>query len=169
MEIFWNIESTKRTLGIGDKQILYIRAKRKCKACGKVLDFDEMQVGHKTAASKGGRATLRNCVCICFRCNKLQGTDNWMTFLKKIGKAEVSDSKDLLKNLNMEKLKFLAKNHNIKVKGRVEEGIFRNHQKSPSKMQYVNALYKIISTNDIKSELKQMPEKKKKKRKSSNL
>ena len=78
-------KDTKRTLGIRDKQILYRNAKGKCEnpACGKKIDFDEMQTGHKNAHSKGGSTTLRNSVCLCYRCNKLQGTDSWATFLRK--------------------------------------------------------------------------------------
>jgi len=79
--------SKKRTLGIRDKQILYRRAKGKCEACDRKIEFDEMHAGHKNAASKGGSATLRNSVCICGRCNKLQGTDNWATFMRKMGKT----------------------------------------------------------------------------------
>ena len=64
---------SRRTLGIRDKQILYRNAKGKCQnpACGRKIEFDEMQVGHKTAWSKGGRTTLKNLVCLCYRCNKL--------------------------------------------------------------------------------------------------
>ena len=80
-------KSSKRTLGIRDKQILYRRAKGRCEACRRKIDFDEMHSGHKNAASKGGSATLRNSVCICARCNKLQGTDSWATFMKKMGKS----------------------------------------------------------------------------------
>src|SRR3989344_7621246 len=81
----------KRTLGIREKQILYHRAKGKCEnpACRKKIEFSEMQTGHKTAASKGGSATLRNSVCLCYKCNKLQGTDNWATFMKKMGKSNI--------------------------------------------------------------------------------
>lgn len=75
----------KRTLGIRDKQILYERAGKKCEACGKKIEFSEMQAGHKKAASKGGKATISNSVCLCYRCNKLQGTDSWATFMKKKG------------------------------------------------------------------------------------
>lgn len=82
-----NNKPKKRSLGIKDKQILYKRAKQKCEACGKKIDFDEMQAGHKKAASKGGNATLANSVCICARCNKLQGTDSWATFMRKMGKT----------------------------------------------------------------------------------
>lgn len=80
-------KNSKRTLGIRDKQILYRRAKGKCEACRRKIDFDEMHAGHKNAASKGGSATLRNSVCICARCNKLQGTDSWATFMRKMGKS----------------------------------------------------------------------------------
>src|SRR3989344_5950902 len=80
-------KSSKRTLGIRDKQILYRRAKEKCEACSRKIAFDEMNSGHKNASSKGGSATLRNSVCVCARCNKLQGTDSWTTFMKKMGKS----------------------------------------------------------------------------------
>src|SRR4030042_4786889 len=88
---------SKRALGIRDKKILYRNANGKCEnpTCGKEIEFDEMQVGHKTAWSRGGNSTLRNCVCLCYRCNKLQGTDSWATFLKKQG---VVDPKTKLKN-----------------------------------------------------------------------
>ena len=82
-----NKKTTKRTLGIRDKQILYNRAKGKCEACEKKIGFDEMHAGHKIAASKGGSATMRNSVCLCARCNKLQGTDSWSTFMRKMGKT----------------------------------------------------------------------------------
>lgn len=82
--------NSKRTLGIRDKQILYRRAKKKCEACDRKIDFDEMHSGHKNAASKGGSATLRNSVCICARCNKLQGTDSWSTFMRKSGKSKTT-------------------------------------------------------------------------------
>jgi hypothetical protein len=80
----------KRTLGIRDRQILYRRAKKKCEACDRRIEFDEMHAGHKNAASKGGSTTLRNSVCICARCNKLQGTDSWATFMKKMGKSKTT-------------------------------------------------------------------------------
>jgi len=85
---YWSTDkSDRRTLGIRDKQILYARAKKHCEnpVCRKKIEYSEMQVGHKTAASKGGKATLRNSVCLCYSCNKLQGTDSWATFLRKQG------------------------------------------------------------------------------------
>jgi ubiquitin C-terminal hydrolase len=166
----WDEEPIKRTLGIRDKQILWERAGHKCQACGKELDFTEMQVGHKTAASKGGRATLRNCVCLCYKCNKLQGTDSWKVFLRKMGKQEDSRTKEILRGLTIKKLRFLAKRFNVKVRGRTEEGLFQDYSIPPSKTQYVNALAKRVSEKDIASALKEMPlTKKKKRRRNSGL
>jgi hypothetical protein len=53
-----------------------------------------MQVGHKTAWSRSRSTTLRNSVCLCYRCNKLQGTDSWAVFMKKQG---VKDQKARMK------------------------------------------------------------------------
>jgi len=170
----FDIKRPKRTLGIRDKQILYRNAGGKCQnpACGRSIDFDEMQVGHKRAASKGGKATFKNCVCLCYRCNKLQGTDTWATFLKKQHvQSDNSQHKAALDDLNMQQLKFLAKKHHIRLKGKVEQLMFETRKIPPSRKQYVNALAKVVSEKDIESELKEMPEKKKRtrKKKSSSL
>jgi len=74
----------KRTLSTRDRQILYRRAKGRCEGCGKKIDYDEMQVGHRRAYSKGGATTLANSACLCYRCNKLQGTDSLTTLKKKL-------------------------------------------------------------------------------------
>lgn len=161
----WDDEPVRRTLGTRDKQILLERAGRICEACGKELDYSEMQVGHKIAASKGGSASLRNSVCLCYRCNKLQGTDSWAVFLKKMGKqSKDSGTKNILKGLSLQKLRFLAKKHNVKVRGRTEEGWFPEYV-PPSKRQFVNALAKQISKNEIEASLKEIPQSSKKKRK----
>jgi len=87
---FWGPDKPiKRTLGIREKQILYYRAKERCECCRKKIDFSEMRSGHKNAAAKGGSATLRNSVCICARCNTLQGTDSWATFMRKMDKSNI--------------------------------------------------------------------------------
>lgn len=88
INLYGNDRPTKRTLGIRDKKILYNRAKKRCEGCGKKIDFDEMQAGHKNPASKGGSATLKNSVCICWKCNNNQGTDTWAVFMRKMGKSE---------------------------------------------------------------------------------
>ncbi len=97
--IFGNQQSrsSKRTLGIRDRQILFERAKHKCEACKKKIDYSEMQVGHKKAYSKGGATTMANSVCLCYKCNKLQGTDSFDTLIKKLngeyGKKNKNPSK----------------------------------------------------------------------------
>ena len=76
-----------RSLSERDRKILYEKADGKCQVDGKKIEYAEMQVGHKKAASKGGLATLSNSVCLCYKHNNLQGTDSWSVFLKKIGKT----------------------------------------------------------------------------------
>lgn len=162
----------KRTLGIRDKQILYRNANKCCEnpACRKQIDFDEMQVGHKNAWSRGGSTTLKNSVCLCYRCNKLQGTDNWSTFLKK---QHVVDNKTEMKQklsyLSIGKLKILAKKHNISVKGKVDDDIFfGSTEQKPSKKQYISKLSVIVSDSEINSVPEKTRKIKKRKRKQSD-
>ena len=172
--IFDDDTSSKRTLGIRDKLILYRNAEKKCQNCGNPLEFDEMQVGHKKAASKGGMATLKNCVCLCYGCNHRQGTDDWNKFQQKQGKTIQEDNTKKMKNrlekLGLRELKFLAQKHNIRVKRKIEEGFFETTQKAPSKIQYIKKLAKSISEEEINSVLKEIPpppQKKRIRRKSS--
>ncbi|MCJ7767589.1 HNH endonuclease [Candidatus Bathyarchaeota archaeon] len=157
---------SKRTLGIRDKQILYRTAKGRCQnpACNKKIDFDEMQVGHKTAWSRGGSTTLRNSVCLCYRCNKLQGTDSWAVFMKKQG---IEDPKTKLKrsleNLTLQQLKLLAAKRQVKVTGYVEETLFSSRRIAPTKRQYVNKLSGIVTDSDLRSVSKKPPKTPKKK------
>lgn len=148
----------KRTLGIRDKQILYRNAKKKCEnpACGKKIDYDEMQVGHKTAYSKGGATTLKNSAALCYRCNKLQGTDSWATFLKKQNvvdpvKAKKETVKQKLQVLSVAQLKSLASKHGVRVQGRIEEDFFETRRIAPTKSQYVTKLSAKIKTTDLRS------------------
>lgn len=78
-------KALKRSLSSRDKQILYMHSKGKCQNpyCKRKIAYPEMQVGHKKAYSKGGSTTLSNSICLCYTCNKLQGTDSWEKFLKK--------------------------------------------------------------------------------------
>ena len=154
MFFFGDDSKSKRTLGIRDKQILYRNAKGRCEnpACGKKIEFDEMQVGHKTAWSKGGRTTLKSSVCLCYRCNKLQGTDSWTTFLKKQGIEDPKTKiKKSLETLNMKQLKSLADKHNIKLKGQIVEGFFSSHRKAPTKRQYINKLAAVVTEKELSS------------------
>lgn len=147
---------SKRTLGIKDKQILYERAKGRCEnpACRAKITFVEMQPGHKIAWSKGGRTTLKNSVCLCYKCNKLQGNDSWVIFLKKFGvvdpKTKEKESiKQSLGTLSIKQLKFLADKHGIKVKGKMEDDGWDSYRKAPTKKQYVSKLIGIITAKEL--------------------
>lgn len=146
----------RRTLGIRDKQILYNNAGGKCEnpTCRKKIGFDEMQVGHKTAWSKGGSTTLKKSVCLCYRCNKLQGTDSWTTFLKKQNVAvrnPKAEMKPLLQALTIPQLKTLAKNQRITVKGEVVESLFESYTKAPTKAQYIKKLSGVVKEEELRS------------------
>jgi len=146
----------KRALSSRDKQILYLRANKRCQnpACNAKIDFTQMQVGHKRAWSKGGRTTIKNSVCLCYRCNKLQGRDSWTIFLRKQGvKDEKAGLKKSLESLSMKQLKALAKSHHLKVKGKVEEGSFLrdSRKKAPTKKQYISKLKGVVTEAEIKA------------------
>lgn len=130
-----------------------------------------MEVGHNKAWSKGGSTTLKNTLCICCRCNKLQRTDTAIQIRKKLGiKDEGEETREALKQLSINQLKFLAKKHNVKVKGHVEGDLFGESNVAPSKNKYVNKLAKVVSKNDVGSNLKDIPKpvKRKKARRSSD-
>jgi len=115
-----------------------------------------MQVGHKTAYSRGGGTTLSNSVALCYGCNKKQGTDSWQVFQRKQGKTVATDNlKSMLNKLSMKELKYLATKHGIKLKGRyVEGGVLEdNYYQAPSRQRYVKELAKVVNENDIKSAL----------------
>ena len=161
---------SKRSLGIRDKKILYRNANGKCQnpKCGKDIEFDEMQIGHKTAWSRGGRTTFKNSVCLCYRCNNLQGTDSWTKFLKKQGiEDKTTTMKGTLETLSINQLKSLAEKHHVKVKGSVEESLFDSYRKAPTKKNYINKLKGIVSQEEIDSIPKEVVVKKKRKKRSS--
>jgi hypothetical protein len=175
--IFWGSDDdrdSKRSFGIRDRQILYRNAKGRCQnpACGKKIDFDEMQIGHKTAWSRGGSTSFKNSICLCYRCNKLQGTDSWVVFMKKQGvedpKAKIKGS---LEKLTLPELKRLATKCKVRVSGYVEETMFSTRRIAPSKRQYVNKLSGVVTAADLRSIPKPEPKPKKRRtrRESSSL
>lgn len=162
---------SKRSLGIRDKQILYRNAKGQCEnpGCKKRLDFDEMQVGHKIAWSRGGRTTLKNSVCLCYRCNKLQGKDSWVVFMKKQNvettemKAQTAkkQNKEKLAGLTVSELKLLAKKHRVTVNGSIEEGLFSSRRLAPTKKQYVDKLSVVVKSPSLRPKKATKPAQKK--------
>ncbi|OGJ19910.1 hypothetical protein A3K73_08130 [Candidatus Pacearchaeota archaeon RBG_13_36_9] len=172
MGIFDLEPAPKRTLGIRDKQILYRKANKKCEnpACGEEIEFDEMEVGHKKAWSRGGKTTMENSLCLCHRCNKLQGTDSWEVFMKKQG-VVTSEAKmyKILENLSLSQLKSLAKKHNIKIKGKIVSSMFEEYRTSPTKKDYASQLKEFVSEEDINSLPKEEKVKKKRKKRQSDF
>jgi hypothetical protein len=138
-------------------KILYRNAKGRCEnpACKKKIEFDEMQVGHKTAWSKGGATSFKNSVCLCWRCNNLQGTDSWIVFLKKQGiavagpKSERTEVKKILATKTVLELKALAKEHGYKVSSEIVENFFDSYTKAPTKAQYINLLSTKLKLTDL--------------------
>ena len=174
MSLFGDDRDPKRTLSERDKQILYLRANKRCEnpACGKKIDYIDMEVGHKNKAhSKGGRTTLANSVCLCHGCNKRQGTDSWATFLRKQG---VVDPKTIvqkdLRALTIDQLKTLASKHKIKVTGKIVEDFFDSRRVAPTKSQYVNKLAGVVTIKEISNLPKETtkPAKKKRRKKSND-
>ena len=150
----------RRSLSRRDREILYTNAKGRCQnpACNRKIGLEEMLAGHKTAWSRRGNTTLRNSVCLCYRCNKLQGTDSWAVFLKKQGvKDPKQELKQSLENLTLQQLKLLAAKHKVKVAGRIEEDLFSSRKLAPTKRQYVNKLSGVVTTTDLRSLPKESP------------
>jgi hypothetical protein len=146
---------------------------RKCSICGKrITKLSDLELDHTRAYSKGGKR-----LALAHKdCNRVKASGGLREIQKKLGIIPESvkiaqETKQILGDLSMPQLKFLAQKHHIKVKGRVEESFLESYRKPPSKAQYVNALAKVVSEKDIDSELKKMPQvekKRKKKRKTSD-
>jgi hypothetical protein len=153
-------KDSRRSLPAGEKETLYLKAGKKCQnpACGKKLEFFEMQVGHKTAWSKNGRTTLANSVCLCYVCNKRQGTKTWAAFLKSQGHEDPKLTlKKGLQALTLVQLKDLAKKHNVKLNSRVVEDLFDSRKVPPTKSQYVNKLSGVVTEKEIEKISKETP------------
>ena len=119
--------------------------------------------------------TLANSVFLCYACNKLQGRDSWTVFLRKQGAEdtkvkELKSVKESLQAMSISQLKFLAKKHNIVVKGEVVEDWLNSYRKAPTKSQYIKKLSGKLAGKDLRSVPKEAPKpvKKKRRKKSSN-
>ncbi len=102
----------KRRLSKKDRDHLYYHiGKKKCQSCGKRIEERDMQEGHKKAYSKGGKTKLENAVCLCYTCNKAQGTDSWKTYNKKKGTPIVSLKLESKKKSSKRKSKKLGESN----------------------------------------------------------
>ena len=71
---------SKRFFTKDDKKILYeglengtTKGKKLCPKCKKEHSFDEFEIDHRTAWSKGGRTDLKNAALLCKKCNTSKG------------------------------------------------------------------------------------------------
>lgn len=153
------------------KKMIFIRDKGICRLCNEKVDPFNFEIGHDLAHSKGGKLNLQNAILLCSLCNKSMRTLTLKQARKALGfKSPEDDSKKALNRLSMRELRFLAKNHKIKVKGKVSEGLLSSTTLAPTKRQYVTALSKELTSEQIIKETKDVPkpEPKKKRRKKSS-
>lgn len=145
------------------------RDKGICQICGRKVDPQNWELGHKRAKSKGGQLTFKNCFVVHPSCNKSQRTLTFKQARKIAGgpKTAQEKTKDALKKLTTGELKYLAKKHGVTPKGKVVEGLFSNTVKPPAKSQYVSALAKVVTTSTIRAELRGKPKPAKRKKKTT--
>jgi hypothetical protein len=156
------------------QKMVYLRDKGFCRVCNEKVDPFNFEIGHDIAHSKGGKLTLQNAILICSLCNKSMRTLTLKQMRKQLGLPEPENQQDKIKKalnkLSLIELKYLAKNQDVRVKGRVSEGFLSSTTLAPSKKQYITALSKELTEEQIKANLAKMPksEPKKKKRKKRN-
>jgi hypothetical protein len=159
------------------KKMIFLRDKGVCRVCNEKVDPFSFEVGHDVAHSKGGKLTLQNAILICSLCNKSMRTLSLRQMRKQLGLPEpespTNNAKRALNKLSIRELKYLAKTKDIKPKGRVSEGLFSSTTLAPAKKQYVLALSKVMTEDQIKVNLASItisePKKKRKKKKSSGF
>jgi hypothetical protein len=159
-------EEPKRTKPTATlKRMVFERDEGICRVCTKKIDLFSFEIGHDKAHSKGGKLTLKNSILICSPCNKSMRTLTLRQVRKDLGLLDTNEKvKKALNKLSMKELKYLAKVKDIKPKGKVSEGLFASTTIAPFKRQYVTALAKEMSEEQIQQNLKNMPKETKKKR-----
>ena len=165
----WGLEPKKKTI---PKKLLrravWERDKGICQICHQPVDQFNWELGHNRARSKGGLLTIKNTFVVHSSCNRSQHTLTLKETRRLIGSppTEEEKAKQMLKNLPMAKLKFLARKHEIVLRSKKTETMWEDKVVPPSKRQYVNALAKVLPPDRIKTELQyyKAPERKKKKK-----
>lgn len=154
--------------------MVYLRDKGICLSCGHGVDPFNFEIGHDIAHSKGGKLTVQNAILLCSPCNKSMRTLSLKQMRKQLGLPEPVNEQDKVKKalnkLSMKELKYLAKLHDIRLKGKTEESLFSSTTLAPTKRKYITALSKEVTEDKIKEELASIPkpEPKKKRRKKSS-
>jgi len=159
---YWRSDERK-LIPMKIKRAVYDRAKGKCEKCGIQLSIKEGDFHHTRDPTVTPRATSIRFLCpTCHRKyghRRVTREDNWGSkevkiVRRKVVKTPRQKKKDLLKKLTVPKLKILSKKHDVKVKGKVERGLLRDYRKAPTKQQYVNALSRRVTIEEIESLLK---------------
>jgi hypothetical protein len=168
----WFEEERRPTPRKALKKMVYLRDKGKCRICGTKVDSFDFEIGHNIAFSRGGKLNLKNAILLCPACNRSMRTLSLKEARKKLGLPETLEekTKKTLQRLSLRELRYLAKSHRIRMKGRISEGLWFSDRLAPSKRQYVNALAKELTYEQVNREVKRIPkpEHPKKKRKKSS-
>lgn len=148
---------TKPTAAL--KRLVFSRDKGRCRLCGHEVDPFDFDVGHNTAFARGGKLTLRNAILLHPKCNRSMQKLNLKQAREALGMPESleEESKRILKTLGINQLKRLANENYVKLRAKVEHGFWSDTVVRPSKRQYVNALAKILSPEQVKSKIASMP------------
>jgi hypothetical protein len=170
--MFWEEETRRPTPTKALKKMVYERDKGKCRVCCADVDPFNFEIGHNIAHSKGGKLNLKNAILLCSSCNKSMRTLSLKEVRAKLGLPESPEekTKKTLQRLSLKELKYLAKNHRVKLKSQTIEDLFTITTVAPTKRKYVNALAKELNEEQINEEIKNMPkpERKKKRRRRRN-
>lgn len=169
MGLFWDDEKRSVPKAVL-KKMVWNRDKGICRFCGNRVHPMEVEIGHNRAYSKGGKLTFQNALLLHPACNRSMRTLTLKQARRSIGLDAPDDqTRTALKALKISQLRFLAKKHGMKVKGRIEEGWLSDERHPPSKTKFVNALAKVVKAESIEAELKEMPApKKRRKRRESS-
>ena len=166
-KLFWDEREKRPTPSKALKKMIYQRDEGICRLCKAKVDPFNFEIGHDIAHSMGGKLTLRNAILLCPACNKSMRTLSLKQARKKLGFPETQEekAKKALQKLSLYELRYLAKSHRIKLKSRVtERGFFSDTVKAPSKRQYINALTKELTEEQINREIIEMPKQEAKKK-----
>lgn len=67
-------KDSKRLFDENQKIVMWRRDNKKCKECGKPVEFDEMHADHIVPHSTGGLTTIENGQTLCVQCNLKKGS-----------------------------------------------------------------------------------------------
>jgi len=123
----------------------------KCQLCGKPADPFNFDLAHNKPHARGGKLTLANTYVARPSCDRSIGTLTKKSALRQVGIETPEDRvRRKLHGMSLTRLKDLAKQKGVKVKGRVEENwLWGDQRKPPTKRQFVSKLVKILKEDDL--------------------